>query len=142
MTRLRCCRGSSLVETILLVLVMFVPLLALLGALGRVHRAALGVTAAAREAAAAAVAAPGGDSAGAMALEAGATALRGHRLESDRGTISLAGLSSFARGAEIQARVGYPVRLVSIPFLSDAHGPVLWVRASHVARVDPYRSVP
>lgn len=129
-------------ETILLVLVMFVPLVALLGALSSVHRAALGVTAAAREAGAAAVAAPEGESAGRMALIAGATALRGHGLDSRRGSISLAGLGSFARGAEIQARVAYPVRLASIPFVADAGGPVLWVRASHVALVDPYRSVP
>lgn len=142
MTRLRCCRGSSLVETILLVLVMFIPLLALLGALARVHRAALGVTAAAREAATAAGAASGGDAAGHMAREAGATALRGHGLEWQRGVVSLAGIGSFGRGVEIQARVAYPVRLVSVPFLSDVGGPLLWVRASHVARVEPYRSVP
>lgn len=138
----RSAAGSTLVETILLVLILLVPLIWMLGALARVHRAALGVTAAAREAGAAAASA--GDPAAAVRLadHSAGTALRNQALAPRRARVELRGVSSFGRGARIEARVVYPVRMLHIPFVASAVGPVVWVRASHAAYVDRYRSFP
>lgn len=142
MRRLSCSHGSTLVETILLVLLLMVPLVWTLGALGGIHRAALGVTAAAREAATAAVSASDATSAASLAEEAVAVALLDQEMSPGTSRVTLAGLASFGRGASVEVRVAYPVRVLRVPFLRDAVAPAIWVRASHVAQVDPYRSTP
>lgn len=134
--------GSALVETILLIVVLLVPLVWMLGALATVHRAALGVAAAAREAGSAAASATDPVSAARLSDEAAATALRNQSLAAADARVEVSGLSSFGRGSRISVRVAYPVRLLDVPFVGDRFGPALWVRASHLAHVDPYRSVP
>lgn len=132
-------RGSALTETLLLVLVLFVPVLSLLGALARIHGAALAVTSAAREGASAAVAARDGMAAAAELHRVVATTLDGQGLQPRRAVVALDGAAGFARGSKVSVRVAYPVRVVKIPFTRLA-GPIVWVRASHAAHVDPYRS--
>lgn len=142
MNRLERSEGSTLVETILLVLLLIVPLIWTLGALAAIHRAALGVTTAAREAGTAAVSGSDATAASVLADEAALLALRDQEMDPRRSRVALAGLSSFQRGSRVQVRVAYPVRILSVPFLRGAVGPVIWVRASHVAQVDLYRSAP
>ena len=141
MNRLRCAAGHALVEVILLLLVTFVPLVSLLGALSRVHRAALAVTAATREAGTAATSATGA-TARKAATSAAVAAMEDQGLPAASMRISLSTSTRFERGAEIHVRVAYPVPVLGIPFIAKAAGPSIWVRASHTAHVDPYRSAP
>lgn len=142
MSRLRCSKGSALVETILLVLVLIVPLVWSIGALATLHRAALGVTAAARDAGVAAVSGSDSGTASVLAEEAAALALLDQEMDPRTSRVALGGLASFGRGTRVEVRVAYPVRILGVPFLRDAAAPTIWVRASHVAQVDPYRSEP
>lgn len=134
--------GSALVETILLILVLFVPLVVLLGTLARVHQAALAVTTAAREAGSAGVAALEPRSAVTSARRVAALVLRDQSLRPDDAKVHVGGAGAFRRGARIEVGVAYPVRVLDVPFLSQGAGPAVWVRASHAAYVDPYRSRP
>lgn len=140
MSRLRDARGSALVEMLLLILVMFVPVVSLLGSLARVHTAALAVTSAAREGGSAAASAADGLDAGEEFRGAVAETLRAQTLDPGSAEMSLQGTSTFGRGSRVEVRVAYPVRVMRIPFTGDAIGPVLWVRASHASHVDRYRS--
>lgn len=134
--------GAALVEALLLILVLFVPLVALLSGLARVHAAALGVTAAAREAGSAAVEAPDAAGAARLGRAAAASALNNQSLQPKDARLDLSGTASLDRGAAVEVRVAYPVRLFDIPLVSRGAGPILWVRASHRAHVDLYRSFP
>lgn len=131
-----------MVEVLLLMLVTFVPLIALVSASARVHQAALGVTAAAREAGSAAVSGVDLTAARERAAVAALAAMRDQQMSTAGARVSVSTSSEFGRGAEVHVRVSYPVRVLAIPFASDAVGPSVWVRASHVAHVDPYRSRP
>ncbi|MDQ3953539.1 MAG: hypothetical protein M3279_11360, partial [Actinomycetota bacterium] len=46
------------------------------------------------------------------------------------------------RGGAVELRVGYDVPVLHVPFLGSVSGPSIAVTASHVARIDPYRSRP
>lgn len=132
-------RGSALIETLLLVLVLFVPVLSLLGALARIHGAALTVTSAAREGGNAAAAAADGTIAASRLQRAVATTLDAQGLEPRSAVVTLDASASLDRGSRIGVRVAYPVRVLQIPFTGQA-GPIVWVNAAHTAHVDPYRS--
>lgn len=134
-------RGSAMVETLLLGLVLFVPLIWGLGVLSELHRAALATTAAAREA--------GFDAARAVTpLEAQrrvdaavAAALADHGLEPGAADVQWTP-GDLGRGSSTEVRVVYQVPVLQAPFIGSVGGPSISVSASHVARVDPYRSRP
>jgi hypothetical protein len=44
------------------------------------------------------------------------------------------------RGARIEVHVSYPVSAMRFPFLGDVSGPSIWVRSTHITRVDPFAS--
>lgn len=134
--------GNALVEVVLLVLVTFVPLVMLLTTLARVHEAALGVTAAAREAGTAAASGTDIGIARSSATASVAGAVQDHGMHTGEMRMSVSSSTRFERGASVHVRVSYPVRVLDIPFVADAVGPAVWVRASHTAFVDPYRSAP
>ncbi len=132
--------GSSLIETMLLGLLMLVPLLWVLGLLADVQRGALASTAAAREA--------GFEAARSNDVSAADRAVHNavHQAFADQGLPpSEAGVRwtsdpGFPRGGKVEVRVSYEVTVLQMPFLGRVAGPYISVDASHVARIDPYRS--
>ena len=134
-------RGSAMVETILLGLVLIVPLIWGLGILSELHRAALATTAAAREAGFDAARATTPIEARERVDAAVATALRDHGLDVAGADVEWTA-GDLRRGSAAEVRVVYEVRVLQMPFLGSLGGPAISVNASHVARVDPYRSRP
>lgn len=133
-------RGSALLETILLGLLLFIPLLWGLGVLAELHRGALASTAAAREAGFDAVR-MSDRAAGSDAIdEAVARAFRNHGLDPGEVRVTWTGDKDLRRGSAVRILIEYPVPVLSAPFLGRVSGPSIWVRAEHVARVDPYGS--
>lgn len=134
-------RGQSTVESLLLGLLFLVPIIWLLGVLADVHRAALASTTAAREAGFEA----GRSSTYADARREVAQAIEesfvNHGLEPARAEVALEA-SGLERGGMIEVEVEYPVTILQAPFLGRIAGPSVWIRARHVAVVDPYRSKP
>lgn len=130
--------GSALVETFLLAMVLLVPLLWALGVLAELHRGALATSAAAREAGLEAARAP--DTADAERAVAGAVhrALVNHGLDPGDATVRWSADPGFPRGAVVEVVVSYPVTVTQAPLLGEVAGPSITVRASHVARIDPY----
>lgn len=133
-------RGQAMMETILLGLLLIVPLIWALGVLAELHRGALGTTAAVREA--------GADAARSISLEEGrqaidkavSAALIDQGLDPSLAEVTYSIDPRFSRGGLIEVQVGYPVSVVSAPLIGSASGPAVWVRASHITRIDPYRS--
>jgi hypothetical protein len=129
-----------MVETILLGLLLLVPLIWVLGVLSEVHRVALATTSAAREA--------GFDAArAATPIEterridvAVAAALADHGVDPAGARVEWA--TDLVRGGQVELRVSYDVPVLQAPLLGSVGGPSISVSASHVARVDPYRSRP
>lgn len=134
-------RGSALVETLLLGLVLMVPLIWGLGVLSEIHRAALATTAAAREAGFDAARATTPLEAQRRVDAAVASALADHGLEVGAASVRWTP-GRLDRGSAIEVRVVYEVPVLQAPFLGSVAGPSISVSASHVARVDPYRSRP
>jgi hypothetical protein len=133
--------GSALVETFLLALLLFVPLLWALGILADIHSAALATSAAAREAGMEASSAPDHRAAERAVADAVRQAFADHGLESEAATVRWTTDPGFARGAPIEIVVSYPITVTQAPLLGEvAGGPSVVVRASHVARIDPYAS--
>jgi hypothetical protein len=139
--RARAEAGQALIETIMLGLLMLVPLVWTLGVLAELHRGALAVTSAAREA--------GFDAAHSSAPPAAARAVD----DAVRHAIADQGLDprraratwsvgAFTRGQAVEVRVAYPVAVLQAPVLGSVGGPVIWVRATHIARLDPFGSRP
>ncbi len=111
-----------------------------LGVLSEMHRAALAATAAARET---------GFEAGRMTTSAEASrsaavtvrrAFADHGLDPAKATVEIS--SGFDRGDRVEVEVAYPVTVLQAPILGQIAGPSVWIRADHLARVDPYRSRP
>jgi Na+-transporting methylmalonyl-CoA/oxaloacetate decarboxylase gamma subunit len=141
----------------LLGLVLIVPLIWALGVLSELHRAALATTAAAREAGfdAARAASPADaerrvDAAVVAALTdhgldpraaAVVAALTDHGLD-PRAAAVTASAAGLERGSAVEVRVVYEVPVLQAPFLGSVGGPSIEVTATHVTRVDPYRSRP
>jgi hypothetical protein len=132
-------RGSATVETMLLGLLLLVPLVWALGVLSELHRAALAGTAAAREAGFDAARAGDAFEAQRRIDAAVATAFRDHGLDPSAARVEWTS-RGLGRGAPVEVRVSYPTPVLQAPFLGSVAGPAVWVRAEHVARVDPYRS--
>lgn len=133
-------RGSALVETLLLGVLLLVPLIWALGVLSELHRAALATTTAAREAGfdAARTTTPGEAQA---RIDAAVTAaLIDHGVDPSGARVEWT--SDLERGGRVELRVSYDVPVLQAPLLGSVTGPSISVSASHVARVDPYRSRP
>jgi hypothetical protein len=130
--------GQAMIETILLGLLLLVPLVWLLGVLADVHRTSLAASAAARDAGFEAARSNTSADAAAAVDEAVARAFTDHGL--DPSNVVVEWSSSLDRGARVDIEVGYPVPVAQAPLLGRVGGPSLWVRAHHIARIDPYRS--
>jgi hypothetical protein len=130
--------GQALTETLLLGLVLLVPLIWMFGVLADVHRTALAATAAVREAGSDAARASDAASADRAVTEAVGRALVDHGVDPDRAEIRWSG--TLTRGGLIEVEIGVPVSVVQAPLVGKVAGPSIWVRATHSARVDLYRS--
>ena len=131
--------GRSLIEAILLSLLLLVPMIWALGVLSNLHRGALAATAAAREAGFEAGRSASLNEANREVVEAVDQAFADHGLDAHDAEVeySLAGLD---RGGSVEVQVKYPVTVLQAPLLGRVAGPSIWVDASHVAIIDPYRS--
>ena len=134
-------RGSATVETLLLALLLLVPLIWALTVLSEIHRAALATTAAAREAGFDAARASTSSDARLRIDAAVAAALSDHGLDPSGARVEWVS-SHLERGSALELRVEYDVPVLQAPFLGAVSGPAISVTASHVARVDPFRSRP
>jgi hypothetical protein len=132
--------GASLIETIILGLLFLVPVIWALGVLSEMHRGALAATAAAREAGFEASRTTSAAEASRSVTAAVQRAFADHGLDPAAATVELS--SDFERGDPIEVEIGYPVDVLQAPILGRVAGPSIWIRADHVARVDPYRSRP
>ena len=133
-------RGSAFIETILLGLLLFIPLLWGLGVLAELHRSSLASTTAAREAGFDAVSVGHSKLAPEAIDSAVESAFRNHGLDPSAVRVTWIGDRDLARGSAARIIIEYPVAVLSAPFLGRVAGPSIWVRAEHVARVDPYGS--
>jgi hypothetical protein len=134
-------RGQATIETLLLALLMLVPLVWALGVLADLHRGALATTAAAREAGFEAARASDAATAGSAIDEAVGRAFADHGLDPADAEVRWSG-SRLERGAALEVQVGYAVTVTQAPLLGRIAGPSIHVHASHIARVDPFRSRP
>jgi hypothetical protein len=132
--------GQALTESIVVGLLLLAPLIWALGVLAELHRSALAATAAAREAGfEAARSVSTGDAERAVA-DAVAQAFNDHGLDPAVARVSWSAASGLERGAPVAVEVAVPVPVVGAPFLGPLAPASVWVRARHVARVDPFRS--
>jgi hypothetical protein len=134
--------GSGLIETIFLGLLLLGPLIWGLTVLSELHRAALATTAAAREAGFDAARQTDGLGAKAAVEAAVSQALVDGGLDPSKAQVRFSSTPGLERGSEVQIEIVYPVSVVRAPFLGSWSGAAIDVRASHVARVDPYASRP
>lgn len=135
-------RGTALIETLFLSLVLLIPLVWLLGVLADVHRSALALTAAVREAGVDAAASADMGTASDAIASAVAAALRDHGVSPADARIRWSAPRRLARGSAVQVDVSLKVPVLQAPFLGEAGGPGVWVTARHLARVDPFGSAP
>lgn len=140
--RRRASAGFALVETILLGLLLLVPLIWVLTVLADLHRTALAATAAVREAGFEAARSTDPAEAARAVERAVGEAFANQGLDPRVARVEIGGVSGLARGAPIEVEVSYPVTVLQAPLLGRVAGPSIWVRASHIARIDPYRSRP
>lgn len=133
--------GQAVVEALLLGMLLLVPLIWTLGVLADLHRSALAATAAAREAGFDAARSATLAAADAAVAEAVERALADQGLDPTEARVRWDAGSSLRRGGAVEVEVAYPVTVVQAPLLGRVSGPSVWVRARHVARVDPYRSL-
>jgi hypothetical protein len=133
--------GQAMIETILLGLLLLVPLMWTLGVLADIHRTALAATAAVREAGFEAARSTGGAHAARAVDRAVAHAFANQGLDPSAARVRVV-TGGLARGAPVEIEISYPVTVVQAPLLGRVSGPSIWIRARHVARVDPYRSRP
>ena len=133
-------RGQALIESVLLGLLLIIPIVWALMVLADVHRAALATTSAAREAGF--DAGRSGDliSADSSVNSAVGLALENHGLDVDESNVRWSAPDGLERGARIEVHVAYPVGVVRFPFLGEVAGPSVWVRSTHVARIEPFAS--
>jgi hypothetical protein len=130
--------GQAMIETILLGLLLLVPLVWMLGVLADVHRTSLAATAAVRAAGFEAARSATAPDAVVAVDEAVARAFVDHGLDPTEVVVDWG--SNLGRGERVEIEIGYPVPVAQAPLLGRVGGPSVWVRARHVARVDPYRS--
>ena len=129
-------RGSALIETIFLCLILLIPVAWGLAALDRVHRAALASTAAVRDAGFEAVRAADMASADLAIDRAVAGALRDQGLDMTDADVRWAAPGELARGTRVDISVTYEVDVFGdwVPFASVP------VSARHSLFVEQYAS--
>jgi hypothetical protein len=133
-------RGQALVESLVLGMLLIVPIVWALMVLADVHRSALGTTSAAREAGFDAARSDGLSAAARSVERTVELALTNHGLDADEANVRLSAPDGLVRGARIEVHVSYPVGVARFPFLGEVSGPSIWVRSTHIARVDPFAS--
>lgn len=133
-------RGQALIESVLLGMLLIIPIVWALMVLADVHRAALAATSAAREAGFDAVRSDDLSAADGSVDRAVGLALQNHGLDANDSHVRWSAPDGLERGARVEVHVSYPVRVVRVPFLGDVSGPSVWVRSTHIARVDPFAS--
>jgi hypothetical protein len=132
--------GQAVVETLLLGLLLLVPLVWALGVLADMHRGALATTAGAREAGIDAARSSSMVEADGAVNDAIHQAFLDQGLDPTEARVSWRSDSNLERGSAVEVIVSYPVTVVQAPFVGRVSGPSVWIRAHHIARVDPYRS--
>ena len=133
-------RGQALIESLLLGMLLIIPIVWVLMVLADVHRSALATTSAAREAGFDAARSSDLSSAAKSVERAAELALGNHGLDADESNVRWTAPDGLERGARIEVHVAYPVPVVRFPFLGEVSGPSVWVRSTHIARVDPFAS--
>lgn len=126
-------------ESIVVGLLLLVPLIWMLGVAAELHRGALAATAAAREAGVEAARATSMVDAERAAATAVQEAFVDHGLGTGAARVAL-DAPGLERGDPVAVEVSFPVRVLAVPILGGLSQPVIWVRAQHVARVDPFSS--
>lgn len=132
--------GQAVIETILIGLLLLAPLIWTLTVLADLQRGALAATAAAREAGFEAARSMSWQDAARAVDQAVAQAFRDHGLDVSQAEVRWAAERGLPRGGVVEVRVSYPVSVARVPFLGRLRRPAVWVRASHTARSDRYRS--
>ena len=130
--------GYAVLDAFLIGLILMVPLVWMLTAASSLHRTALASTSAAREAGLMAARAVSASDAHGRARAAVSRALSERGVDPGRSRISLSWTPQ--RDGAVSIEVMVPVKLLAIPFVGRPVGPVIWVKARHVAHTDPYRS--
>jgi len=133
-------RGQALIESLLLGMLLILPIVWVLMVLADVHRSALATTSAAREAGFDAARSSDLSDAAKSVERAAELALVNHGLDADESNVRWTAPDGLERGARIEVHVAYPVPVVRLPFLGEVSGPSVWVRSTHIARVDPFAS--
>lgn len=133
-------RGQALIESVLLGMLLIVPIVWALMVLADVHRAALAVTSAAREAGFDAARSGDPMAADGSVDRAVGLALENHGLDAVDSMVRWSAPDGLERGARVEVHIAYPVGVVRFPFLGEVSGPSVWVRSTHVARVEPFAS--
>lgn len=131
--------GAALIETVLLGLILLAPLMWLLTTLSQVQRGAFAAAAAAREAGFEAVRANSVAAADRGVRLAVQQAFEDHGLTATRARVRWTS-TGFERGGRVEVEVSYPVPVLRAPAVGVITRPAIWVRARHLARIDPFRS--
>jgi hypothetical protein len=134
-----CDSGQALAESIIVGLLLLVPLIWALGVAAELHRGALAATAAAREAGVGAASSTSVTEAEVAVATAVDEAFVDHGLDARAARVSMEA-TALGRGDPVAVEVSFPVRVVGVPVLGRLSVPVIWVRARHVARVEPFAS--
>lgn len=135
-------RGSMLVETVFLVVLVLLPLFYLVGTLGRLQAGAYAVSAAAREAGRTFVAGDDEDTGRAAAQTAAWLVMDSHGFGQEDGSVALTCASDpcLTPGSTVRTDATVQVSLPLIPdFLSGAVPTSVTLTSSHVSPVDDYR---
>jgi hypothetical protein len=133
-------RGQALIESLVLGMLLIIPIVWVLMVLADVHRSALAATSAAREAGFDAARSPDMSKVDSSIERSAGLALTNHGLDADASNIRWSAPDGLERGARIEVHVAYPVSVLRFPFLGEVSGPSIWVRSTHIARVDPFAS--
>ncbi len=131
-----------LVETAFLLVLVLVPLLFLVGTLGRLQAGAYAASAAAREAGRTFVASPDDASGHGAAQSASALVLAAHGFTADEGEVAITCEASpcLTPGSTVRIDASVDVPLPLVPdFLSGALPASITLSASHVSPVDAFR---
>jgi hypothetical protein len=131
--------GAAMIEVMVLGLVLLMPVVWMLTVLSDLHRGALAASSAAREAGLEASRVGDVRQADRAVRTAVAQAFADHGLRPSDARVRWKA-RGLGRGSTVEVRVGYAVTVLQAPFLGRSAGPSVWVRAKHVARVDPYAS--
>ena len=137
-------RGSAVVEFVTLGVLLLIPLVYLVMALGRVQAGAFAVSQAARESGRAFVTTDAGEDATARAVAAARISFADHRFE-DEGvvTVSCDGSPCLRAGGRVVTTATVRVPLPLLPAFVDGALPLsVPVSATHVSTVDRFRDLP